>query len=706
MSGATESTNSTTRQRAEEVRSHLQRASYAYYVLDDPIMEDEVYDRLYRELQDLEAADPELITPDSPTQRVGEKPAAQFQSCAPPHPLYSLENAFRLEEFRAEERWRRLAPELAPEVEAAAYVAELKIDGSALALTYEHGVLVRGYPRRRPRPGKTSPRMSKPFGRFRLRLAPRPCPSVGRSARRSLLPLDVFQAINQERAARGEPLLQSPQCGSRHPEAARFPHRARRRLDFFPYTMYVGGKEGLGDREEGTDRPRRGAIQTSNLSLKTQWQALDRLEEMGFKVNPSSATMPSAEAVQDYYTHWATPAPRRCRISPDGVGSSPRLLGLQQALGFTQKFPRWAIALKYPAEEAPTILQEVGFQVGRTGAVTPVARLNPVQLAGTTVSRATLHNVDRIAELDVHIGDTVVLRKAGEIIPEVLRVMPALRPPEAPPVTMPSHCPECGEPLVKPAEEAITRCINTSCPAIVQGALLHWASRDALDIDGVGEKWIQQWVEQGLVHSVADLYELTVADLLPLERMGPQLAQKLVAAIAASKTKPWSRVLYGLGIRHVGSVNAQLLVQHFRDVDALAAAAPEAITAVYGIGPEIAQSVYQWFRVPANQTLIEHLKQVGLQLANQAPEAPSPEARSLSGKTFVLTGSLPSLTRSEAKAKIEDAGGKVTSSVSRKTDYVVVGREAGSKLETAKQLDIPQLSEADLLALLAHSADA
>jgi len=377
-------------------------------------------------------------------------------------------------------------------------------------------------------------------------------------------------------------------------------------------------------------------------------------------------------------------------------------LALQRALGFTQKFPRWAIALKYPAEEAPTRLRAVGFQVGRTGAVTPVAYLNPVQLAGTTVSRATLHNADRIVELDIHGGDTVVVRKAGEIIPEVLRVISELRPPDATPVTLPSHCPECGEPLVKPSGEAVTRCTNTSCPAIVQGALIHWASRNALDIAGVGEKWIQQWVEQGLVQSVADLYDLTVADLLPLERMGPQLAQKLIDAIAASKAKPWPRVLYGLGIRHVGSVNAQLLAQHFQDVDGLAAATPEAITTVHGIGAEIAQSVYQWFRVPANQTLIERLKQVGLQLASQTTveAAPTP----LQGKTLVLTGSLPNLTRSEAKAKIEQAGGKVTSSVSRKTDYVVVGSEAGSKLDTAQQLGIPQLSEADLLALLATPA--
>ena len=374
-------------------------------------------------------------------------------------------------------------------------------------------------------------------------------------------------------------------------------------------------------------------------------------------------------------------------------------------LRFTQKFPRWAIALKYPAEEAPTRVEDIILNVGRTGAVTPVAVLSPVQLAGTTVSRASLHNGDRIAELDIHIGDTAVVRKAGEIIPEVVRILPALRPAGARAFTLPSRCPECQESVFRPEGEAVTRCINSSCPAIVRGALIHWASRDALDISGVGEKWVQQWVEQGLVKSVADLYRLNVETLLPLDRMGEQLAQKLVDAIAASREQPWARVLYVFGIRHVGSVNAQLLAEQFTSADVLSQAAPADIESVYGIGPEIAQSVHQWFRVRSNQQLIGQLKQAGLQLEQDRARSEQHRPQPFQGKIFVLTGTLPTLKRSEAKTLVEQAGGKVTGSVSKKTDYVVVGEDAGSKLEKAQSLKITQLSEADLVALLTPSPE-
>ena len=369
----------------------------------------------------------------------------------------------------------------------------------------------------------------------------------------------------------------------------------------------------------------------------------------------------------------------------------------------TCALPIWAIALKYPAEEAPTILQDMTVQIGRTGAVTPVAELAPVQLAGTTVARATLHNADRIAELNLHKGDTVIVRKAGEIIPEVVRVLPELRPKGAEPCQLPTHCPECGEKLVRPADEAVTRCINPSCPAIVRGDLIHWTSRQALDIAGLGEKWVQQLLAQKLVRSVADLYELTIEDLLPLDRMGQQLAQKLVDAIQSSKSQPWSRVLFGLGIRHVGAVNAQLLTQEFYTAERLAAAAPREIEAVYGIGPEIAYSVHEWFQGVANQQLIERLKTAGVQLEGPPPLA-EPMDLPMAGKTFVLTGTLPTLSRKEAKTKIEESGGKVTGSVSSKTSYVVVGIDAGSKLTKAEKLGIQRLSEEDLLALLQKTA--
>ncbi|PSN10776.1 DNA ligase, partial [filamentous cyanobacterium CCT1] len=431
----------------------------------------------------------------------------------------------------------------------------------------------------------------------------------------------------------------------------------------------------------------------------TQWSALELLQTLGFRVNPNRQLCKSAEDVQNYYDDWAT---KRARLSylTDGVVVKLNDFALQQQLGFTQKFPRWAIALKYPAEEVPTILEAVSFQVGRTGAVTPVAELHPVQLAGTTVARATLHNADRLAELDIHQGDTVVVRKAGEIIPEVLRVLAELRPENAIQVTMPTHCPQCDSPLVKPDDEAVTRCINSSCPAIVQGAIIHWARRDALDIEGLGEKWVKQLVEQGLVQSVADLYTLTVENLLPLDRMGQKSAQNLVDAIAASKTRPWASVLYAMGIRHVGTVNAKTLAQHFPTAEALAAASPEDIATVHSIGPEIAQAVAQWFEVPANQTLIDRLRQAGLQLAADEDQTQAAAAGALAGKTFVLTGTLPTLTRPEATELIEAAGGKVTSSVSKATDYLVAGEKAGSKLTKAEGLGIAILSEGDLLTLI------
>ena len=346
------------------------------------------------------------------------------------------------------------------------------------------------------------------------------------------------------------------------------------------------------------------------------------------------------------------------------------------------------------------MVHNISVNVGRTGALTPLAEMQPVQLAGTTVQRATLHNSDRIAELDIRIGDTVIVRKAGEIIPEVVRVLPELRPADAQPFQMPTHCPVCNQPVVRPVGEAVTRCINASCQAILKGALVHWASRNALDINGLGEKIVQQLVDQGVVHSVADLYDLTAEQLASMERMGKKLAEKLVGAIANSKTQPWSRVLYGLGIRHVGSVNAQTLTQQFPTVEQLAEASAATIEGVYGIGPEIAQSVFQWFQVPANQALINRLREAGLQLAAEVRGPAEPKSQPLSGKTFVITGTLPTLKRDEAKELIEKAGGKVTNSVSSKTDYLVVGEEAGSKLEKARALGITQLSEVQLLELL------
>ncbi|MEA5500993.1 NAD-dependent DNA ligase LigA [Limnoraphis robusta] len=672
-----------TQQRVQQLRHQLQQASYAYYVLDAPIIEDAVYDRLYRELQQLETDYPQFITPDSPTQRVGEKPATQFTSVQHNIPLYSLENAFNTEELKAwEQRWKKVKNTEEIEIKDSdpLYICELKIDGSALALTYENGLLIRGATRGDGVTGEEITQNVKTIRSIPLRLKLENPPPIVEVRGEAFLSLNIFANINKERQQNGESLFANPRnaaAGTLRQLDSKIV--AKRQLDFFAYTLH------LPDETE----------------LQTQQDALELLQEMGFKVNPNRQLCPSLTEVQTYFQDWDS---RRQNLPymTDGVVVKINPLNLQKQLGFTQKFPRWAIALKYPAEEAPTQVKAVTVQVGRTGALTPVAELEPIQLAGTTVQRATLHNSDRIAELDLHIGDTVIVRKAGEIIPEVVRILPELRPTNAQSFKMPTHCPDCGQPVVKPQNEAVTRCINTSCPAILRGSLIHWCSRDALDINGVGDKLVQQFVEQKLVDSVADLYELTVEKLTQLERMGEKSATKIVNAIQTSKTKPWARVLYGLGIRHVGSVNAELLTQKFPSVEQLATATPADIEGVYGIGVEIAQAVYQWFKVPANQTLMERLKQQGLNLASQPSktESSSKKDLTLSGKTFVLTGTLPSLKRDEAKTLIQNAGGKVTGSVSKKTDYVVVGEDAGSKLTKAEELGIKQLSEASLLELL------
>jgi len=667
-------------QRAAQLRQQLNQASYEYYVLDAPTLPDPVYDQLYRELQDLEAQYPDLITPDSPTQRVGERPAAQFNSVRHHIPLYSLENAFNLDELATwQERWQRIAPEVGD----AEYVCELKIDGSAIALTYENGLLVRGATRGDGVAGEDITQNIRTIRSIPLRLhLDNPPPRVEVRGE-AFLPLEVFEQINREREEIGDPLFANPRnaaAGTLRQLDSRIV--ARRRLDFFAYTLH---RVTDGDTNHG--------------SLKTQWEALELLQSMGFRVNPNRQLCRSLTELKDFSNHWEQERFQLPYLT-DGLVVKVNSFALQERLGFTQKFPRWAIALKYPAEEAPTVVRQISVNVGRTGAVTPVAELQPVQLAGTTVQRATLHNADFVAALDVREGDTAIVRKAGEIIPEVVRVLTELRPEGTTPYQMPTHCPECRTPLVKPVGEAVTRCPNPECPAIVRGAIIHWASRQALDINGLGERWVTQFVTHGLLKRVSDLYQLTPEHLQALERMGKKSSENLVQAIAQSKTQPWSRVLYGLGIRHVGAVNAQTLAEHFPSVDVLAAAGTEAIAQIHGIGPEIAQAVYEWFRIATNQTLIEDLKQAGVTLqADESPTQPRAET-ALTGKTFVLTGTLPTLSRDEASQLIQQAGGKVTGSVSKKTNYVVVGEEAGSKLDKAIALEITQLSEADLLALL------
>jgi DNA ligase (NAD+) len=563
-------------------------------------------------------------------------------------------------------------------------MAELKIDGAALALTYEHGLLSRGTTRGDGVMGEDITQNVRAIRSIPLRLNFDGMEPIAKVEVRgeTFLPLVVFKEINQDRQKAGEQLFANPRnaaAGTLRQLDARIVRQ--RRLDFFAYTLHIPGLD-------------------DTSIANSQWDALALLQKMGFRVNPQHKLCSSLAAVGEYYTYWD-----RERLNlpymTDGVVVKLNSFKLQEQLGFTQKFPRWAIALKYPAEEAPTRVENIIVNVGRTGALTPLAQMLPVQLAGTTVSRATLHNSDRISELDIRIGDTVIVRKAGEIIPEVVRVISELRPPDTKPFVMPSLCPVCSQAVVRESGEAVTRCVNASCPAILKGEIEHWVSRDALDVKGMGEKLVHQLVDRGLVNSVADLYHLTTEKLTELERMGTKSAEKLIQAIAQSQNQPWSRVLYGLGIRHVGSVNAQLLTAKFRTIEQLAAAKQSDIAGVYGIGAEIAESVFQWFRISANQTLIARLQGLNFQLAtSETSEVVREINQKFAGKTFVITGTLPTLKRDETKMMIQQAGGKVTDSVSKKTDFVVVGVEAGSKLEKAQSLGIVLLSEVELLAML------
>ncbi len=665
----------TTFARVQELRQLLNRASYEYYVLDQPQLDDSIYDRLYRELQDLETEHPEWITPDSPTQRVGDQPSSAFTSVKHNIALYSLENAFNNADLdKWQERWQRVEDGL-----PATYICELKIDGNAMALTYENGILVRGATRGDGITGEDITSNVRTIRSIPLKLNLENPPPIVEVRGEAFLPNHMFDRINAQREAAGEEKFKNPRNAAagtlRQLDSRKV---ADRQLDFFAYTVHFPN--------------------TDLTTVNSQWTSLEWLQTAGFRVNPNREQCKDLQSVQQYCEKWNTDR-HDLPYMTDGVVIKVNEFSIQDKLGFTNKFPRWAIAYKYPAEEVPTLLNSITIQVGRTGAITPVAELAPVELAGTTVARATLHNADRLAELDLHIGDTVIVRKAGEIIPEVVMVLPELRPKNAVRCALPTECPECNSKLVRPEGEAVTRCVNASCPAILRGGLQHWVSRGAMDINSVGEKLIVQLLNATMVSSIADLYDLTPEKVMELDRTGQKSAEKVVKAIEASKTQPWSRVLYGLGIRLVGSSNAQILSESFPTVELLAAAEAEQISSIFGIGDEIARSVVQWFQTDSNLALIERLRSAGLQLKGEGKPLET-AVTAITGKIFVVTGTLPTLKRDEAKDMIRKAGGKVTDSVSKKTDFVVVGEDAGSKLEKARSLNITTLSEAEFLELL------
>jgi DNA ligase (NAD+) len=635
-------------------------------VLDDPKVSDAIYDQHYQELKALEAQFPDLITPDSPTQRVGDRPLERFSSVTHRVPLYSLENAFSYEDLKTwEERLIKLAGDNLE------FVCELKIDGSANALSYRNGLFVQGATRGDGIQGEEITQNLRTIHAIPLKLQGTNIPPELEVRGEVFLPREEFIRINQERLERGEKLFANPRnacAGTLRQLDSRVV--AARKLDFFAYTVHFS-------------------------KATTQWEVLNQLESFGFGVNPNRKLCKGLQEVHAFCEYWEE-ARHQLSYETDGVVIKVNELSTQAELGFTSKFPRWAIAFKYPAEEAATLVRSIEIQVGRTGALTPVAELQPVLISGSTVSRATLHNQDRIQELDVRSGDTVIVRKAGEIIPEILRVIPELRPEGTIVYEFPRTCPECQTPVVRTPGEAVTRCPNPQCPASIRGRLIHWCN--ALDIEGMGEKLIAQLVSIQAVQSVADIYSLTASQLQQLERMGEKSAVKVIEQIQRSLEQPWSRVLYGLGIRHIGSSVSAELARAFPSAEYLSQATSEAINNLYGFGEETAQAVVDWFQTPENQALLERLRSYGFSLANQSNQQPTSNA--LAGKTFVITGTLPSLSREECTALIESHGGKVTSSVSSRTSYLVAGEKAGSKLTKAEQLGVTVLTEEQLHTLL------
>ena len=656
--------------RMAELRRLLNYHNYRYYVLDSPEIPDEEYDRLFRELQDLEAAYPDLVTPDSPTQRVGAAPLEAFATHTHREPMLSLSNAFSEDELRAfDTRIKRMLG--LGEHDRIVYVAELKIDGLAVSLTYEDGLLTKGATRGDGYTGEDITTNLRTIRSIPLRLhAPPTPPRVVEVRGEVYMTHAEFAAVNEERANAGEPTFANPRNAAAGSVRQLDPRiTARRRLQSLMYAMgYV---------ENG--RP------------DTHWRLLETLRDWGFRVSPHSRLCHSMDEVVDFVREWET---RREELDfdIDGVVVKVNSIAMQDELGYVSRSPRWAIAYKYPPTQATTVIREIRVQVGRTGALTPVAIMDPVPLAGVVVSRATLHNESEIARKDVRVGDTVVIQRAGDVIPEVVRVVPEKRPPDAVPFAMPDRCPVCGSAVDKPPDEAVARCTGIACPAQVKERIRHFASRNAVDIEGLGAALVEQLVDTGLVADPGDLYFLKEKkdQLVSLERMAEKSASNLLAAIEASKSRPLDRLIFALGIRHVGATVARALAERFRDLDALASATEDEIAATPGVGPTIARSVVTFFQQEFTRTLIQKLKAAGV---NLKAETEAPAQRPLEGKSFVFTGALATMTRGEAERLVAQLGGRPSSSVSKATSYVVAGENAGSKLDKARQLGVPVLTE-------------
>ncbi|BCA80537.1 NAD-dependent DNA ligase LigA [Desulfuromonas sp. AOP6] len=652
------------RKRHEELCGTLHRHNYLYHVLDQPEISDADYDRLFRELLDLEAQFPELVHPESPSQRVGAPPLEKFEQVRHSLPMLSLENAFTEEDMRQfDGRIRRfLATEQPLE-----YVCEMKMDGVAVELVYEEGRLKVGSTRGDGTTGEKITENLKTIPSVPLVLTP-PYPALLEVRGEVYMELDNFQALNREREEEGLPTFANPRnatAGSlRQLDSA---VTARRPLQIFCY--------GIG-RLEGEAPP-------------THEQLLQQLQQWGLRTNLDGTTCcPDIEAVITQYQSLQQ-GREDLPYEIDGMVVKVNELALQRELGEKTRTPRWAIAWKFPPRQAVTILEDIQLQVGRTGAITPVAHLQPVEVSGVTVSRASLHNWDEIDRLDARIGDQVVVERAGDVIPDVVRVLTEKRTGKETRIPMPTHCPVCGSPVKRLEDEVVPRCQGLSCPAQLKESLKHFARRGGMDIDGLGGKYIDQLLQLGLVRNVADLYRLSKEDLFRFERMGDKLAEKLLDAIEASKKRPLSRFLNALGIRHVGDHMAKVLASQFGSLDELSRASQEDLLAIHEIGPQVASSVTSFFASPQNQQILADLATLGVRPEREERRAGGP----FSGKTFVFTGTLALFSRKEAQTLVEKLGGRASGSVSKKTDFVVAGEEAGSKLTRAQELGVTILSE-------------
>ena len=678
--------------RIEQLRREIEHHSYLYYAKDAPEISDGAFDSLMRELRELEAAHPDLVDPSSPTQRVGGYVGEQFAPVRHERRMYSLDNAMDLGELdawldRVKETFGHMVP----------VVCELKIDGSSIALTYEDGRLVRAATRGDGTTGEDVTANMRTVRDVPLRLREGALAQLADAAApvelrgEVYMPKVSFAMLNEAAEANGRAAFANPRnaaAGSlRQKDPAVTAHR-----DLSTFLYAVADERAL--RASG------------------QWELLQWLREAGFHVNPDVELCETEEAVHAFCTR-ALERREDLPYEIDGVVVKVSSFVQQEAMGYTARAPRWAIAFKFPPEEKTTILRDITVQVGRTGVLTPVAELDPVVVAGSTVARATLHNEDEVHRKDVRVGDTVIVRKAGDVIPEVLGPVLSLRPEGAPTWHMPERCPSCDSPVIREEGEVAYRCISIDCPAQALERLLHWASRGALDIDGMGEEIVARLVESGRLADVADYYTLDEVELSLLDmgrvnkdgepiRLGQTVAKKLVAAIEASRTRTFARALFGLGIRHVGKTTAELLAAAYPSIGLLAAASEEDLAAIEGIGPKIAHSVYLFLRTPDNAAVIERLRARGVRLEDDAAEPAEQLPQTLAGLTFVLTGSLveSGMTRDEAGAALKARGAKVSGSVSKKTSFVVAGEAAGSKYDKAVSLGVPVLDEAALLHIL------